>query len=241
MKHQNPPTENDVRKALRRKADRERARHSERFFKTGSGQYAEGDRFLGVRVPEQRKIAKAFRALPLDHISLLLESEYHEERLTALLILELQFPKADESQKEAIVTLCLERLNQINNWDLVDLFAPKLLGPWLENRRRKFLYELSDSKNLWHRRIAIMATFHFIRNGSFDETLSLADRLLEDRHDLIHKAVGWMLREIGNRDQKILEEFLLPRYSRMPRTMLRYAIERLPEERRQQYLKGAAG
>lgn len=232
------PTARAVRRALRAVALPAKAAVLERFFKTRPGEYAEGDRFLGVTVPEQRRIARRFGELPMPATLELLVSPIHEERLTALLIWIRQFDRADDTVRQAIHTTYLAHTGHINNWDLVDLSAPPLVGAWLINRSRRPLLRLARSASLWERRIAIVATHSFIRRGEFHDTLSIADQLLADPEDLIHKAVGWMLREVGKRDQGTLEAFLGPRCCHMPRTMLRYAIERLPETRRQQYLRG---
>ncbi|HPQ39163.1 MAG TPA: DNA alkylation repair protein [bacterium] len=223
---------------IRSHADPEIAGHAQRFFKTGPGQYGEGDLFLGIRVPVLRKIARTHRSASLPAVEMLLHSEYHEERLTALLILVLQYAKGGDSERRAIFDTYLANTRYINNWDLVDLSAHKIIGPYLENRDRSVLQKLARSENLWERRIAILSTYHYICNGEYNDTLSISDLLLNDSHDLIHKAVGWMLREIGKRDRGVEEEFLKSRYRRMPRTMLRYAIEKFDEPQRQRYLKG---
>ncbi|NTW14420.1 MAG: DNA alkylation repair protein [Candidatus Moranbacteria bacterium] len=208
------------------------------FFKTGKGQYGEGDVFLGVIVPEQRKIAKEFRELPFPEIEKLLASPYHEARLTGLLILTYAFEKADERKRESIYDFLLDHRVAMNNWDLVDAIVPKIVGEYMSTHRneRKILRIFSESDNLWERRIAVLATAAFIRRGQFKDTLSICTTLLRDEHDLIHKATGWMLREVGKRDEAVLRDFLDVHAFRMPRTMLRYAIERLPEEERKGYL-----
>ena len=216
----------------------ERAEVSQRFFKTGKGEYAEGDLFIGLTVPDLRKLARDYRTLSHKEIIRLLKSKIHEERLLALLILCLQYAKGDEALREAIYNLYLAHTKFINNWDLVDVTAPHIVGAYLSERDRQPLYELAKSSSLWKKRIAIIATFHFIRNHDFDDSLRIAELLLLDDHDLIHKAVGWMLREIGNRNRGYEEAFLQTHYRRMPRTMLRYAIERFDEETRRQYLTG---
>ncbi len=228
----------EISQILHNHANPDIAEHSMRFFKTGPGEYAEGDRFLGIRVPEQRKIARKYKNLGLEDTEKLLQSDYHEERLTALFILEYKFPKATEEEQERIYRLYLNNLNHINNWDLIDNSAPKIMGAWLIDKPKDILYELAESENLWERRIAIMTTFRFIRNDQFDDTFKIAEILLQDEHDLIHKATGWMLREMGKKDRKLLEDFLKGRYRHMPRTMLRYAIEKLPEPLRKSYLEG---
>jgi 3-methyladenine DNA glycosylase AlkD len=207
------------------------------FFKTGPGEYGEGDVFVGVRVPVLRKLVKEFEAADESTIHDLLESAVHEDRALALFILVRQFEKGNEVDRARIYRFYLNHARRINNWDLVDLSAPQVVGGYLANRSRRPLYRLVRSKSLWERRIAILATFTFIRQGDFADTLALADRLLGDREDLIHKAVGWMLREVGKRDLAVLENFLKLRCKTMPRTMLRYAIEKFPEPKRQAYLK----
>lgn len=214
------------------------AEHHQRFFKTGPGQYGEGDRFHGLRVPAVRKMALRCQQLSLEQIESLLHSAFHEERFLALLLLVRNYSFGDASSQKTIYDLYLNNTKYINNWDLVDSSAHLIVGPWLENRDRAPLYQMAISPSLWEKRIAIMATFHFIRQRDFDDTLELAEILLNDTHDLIHKAVGWMLREIGNRDLACEEHFLKPRYNKMPRTMLRYAIEKFPEDLRLGYLKG---
>ena len=232
-----PVSAAEVQNELRMHADQDQARHAMRFFKTGPGEYGEGDRFLGIRVPQQRKIARKYHLLPLDEVRILVRSPYHEERLTGLLILTYRFPKAAEHEQMTIFKFYVSHTPFINNWDLVDVTAPKIVGPWLENRSRKLLYELAGSESVWERRIAILSTMHFIRNDDLKDTIRLAEILLKDTHDLIHKAVGWMLREAGKKDLQKLEAFLERHAGNMPRTMLRYAIEKLPESRRSYYMK----
>jgi 3-methyladenine DNA glycosylase AlkD len=210
------------------------------FFKTGPGQYGEGDVFIGVRVPVIRKVAKEFKGLPLVQVERLLHSPIHEERLAALVILVLQADRADANARKAIYDLYLSNTEYINNWDLVDLSAPQIVGVYLADRSRKPLYRLAKSSWLWDRRISILATFHFIRQGDFNDSLKIAEMLLGDDQDLIHKAVGWMLREVGKRDIAALEGFLKQHCLVMPRTMLRYAIEKFPEKKRQAYLGAKA-
>jgi 3-methyladenine DNA glycosylase AlkD len=218
-------------------ADPEKARLLARFFKTGKGQYGEGDIFLGIMVPGQRRIAKKYATLPLSGIRALLSSRFHEHRLVALFILTARFRKADETERQTVFDFYLSHTKHINNWDLVDLSAGYILGSHLLDKDRTALYRLARSRNLWERRMAIIATSAFIRNGEFDDTLRVAEILLADAHDLIHKAVGWMLREVGKRDLKTEETFLRKHYRTMPRTMLRYAIERFEESKRKAYLK----
>jgi len=227
-----------LRAILKKQANPKQAKIYLRFFKTGKGEYGEGDEFLGIKVPVSRKIAKEFKDLALPEIQELLYSKMHEERLIALFILTEQYSKGDEEKKKVIYDFYLKNLKRVNNWDLVDLSAEKIIGAYLLEKDKQILFKFTRSKNLWKRRIAIMSTFHFIKNGLYDTTFEIADVLLKDEHDLIHKAVGWMLREIGNRDVKIEEAFLKKQYKNMPRTMLRYAIEKFPEKKRQSYLKG---
>jgi 3-methyladenine DNA glycosylase AlkD len=228
---------NRLKQDLKKLANREKAKILQRFFKTGQGEYGEGDVFLGITVPEQRKIAKKYSALPLKEIQKLLSGKIHEHRLTALLILVIKYKEAADNDKKEIVDFYIKNFRQINNWDLVDLSAEKILGDYLLERDKSLLYKLTKSKNLWERRIAIITTFQFIKNNRFNDTLMISEILLNDKHDLIHKAVGWMLREIGKRDQEVEEKFLQKHYRKMPRTMLRYAIEKFDEEKRQFYLK----
>jgi 3-methyladenine DNA glycosylase AlkD len=210
----------------------------QRFFKTGPGEYGEGDVFLGVRVPAIRRIVRAHRAdAGLPAIRGLLASLYHEARLLGLLLLVERFRRGSARERVAIFRLYLASTDRINNWDLVDLSAEHIVGGGLRERRdRSLLDRLARSASLWERRIAVLATFHFIRRGEFDDTLRLARRLLADPHDLMHKAVGWMLREVGKRDAPRLRAFLDRHAAVMPRTMLRYAIERFPEAERRRYL-----
>jgi len=229
-----------IRKELRRLADREIAEHSQRFFKTGKGQYGEGDRFLGIRVPALRKIARQYREVSVEEACRLLESPFHEERLLALFLLVGLFSKADDERRRAIYELYLANTRFINNWDLVDCSAEHVVGAYLRQRDRQPLYDLAASNSLWARRISIMSTFHFIKHGEFADTLRIAEILLADKEDLIHKAVGWMLREVGKRDAGTEEEFLKKHCRQMPRTMLRYAIEKFPALKRQRYLTGRA-
>jgi len=225
-------------KRLRAAATPAKAAALQRFFKTGQGQYGEGDRFLGVMVPEQRRLAKEFRDLPLAEVAKLLASPYHEARLTGFLVLTYAFERADEDGRRDIYAFTLEHRAALNNWDLVDVIVPTIIGGWLLPRRgeRRRLRRFAKSDNLWERRIAIVATATFIREGDFVETLAIAEILLDDPHDLIHKATGWMLREVGKRDLATLRAFLAAHAARMPRTMLRYAIERLPDRERKDWL-----
>ncbi len=226
-------------KILRDLADPVIAEHSQRFFKTGKGEYGEGDKFLGIRVPILRKQAKKYQDIALEEIQRLLKSSFHEERLCALLLLVRKFTQGDGAERKAIYQLYVNNTRYINNWDLVDSSANHIVGAYLEEKSKNPLYELAKSDSLWERRIAIMSTFHFIRKHQFDEALDLSRQLIADEEDLIHKAVGWMLREIGKRDLAVEEAFLKAHYKEMPRTMLRYAIEKFPEPERKKYLTGA--
>lgn len=227
-----------VQSCLEELADPVRAEHSKKFFKTGPGEYGEGDVFLGLKVPDTRKVAQRFRDLPLADVRRLLRSPIHEYRLTALFILVRQFETADERGRKRIYDLYLKNTRYVNNWDLVDGSAHQIVGGYLVDKDRGILLELAQSASLWERRIAIIATYHFIKRDDFASTVTIAEHLVADKEDLIHKAVGWMLREVGNRDRAVEERFLAKHYQHMPRTMLRYAIERFPERRRQAYLKG---
>lgn len=214
------------------------AKNLARFFKTEKGQYGEGDVFLGIKVPEQRKlVSKYYKEITPQDIQKLLNDKIHEYRLIGLLIMVAQYKKADTKARESIFKLYLKNTKRINNWDLVDLSAHKIIGNYLLDKDRKILYTLAKSKNLWEKRISIISTAAFINDHQFEDTLKISKILLNDKHDLIHKAVGWMLREVGKRDQKTEEVFLDKYGSQMPRTMLRYAIEKFKESRRQSYLK----
>lgn len=226
---------------LRLLANPQKAENLTRFFKCGEGEYGEGDKFLGIIVPEQRKIVRKYCSeISLAEIEKLMGSQFHEHRLTGLLMLVEKFAKANKKLQKEIFDCYLKNIKYINNWDLVDLTAPKIIGAYLLNKDRKILYKLAQSKNLWEKRIAILATSVFIRQNNFTDTLKISEILLIDEHDLIHKAVGWMLREVGKRDQKTEEIFLRKHYIQMPRTTLRYAIEKFDEEKRQAYLKNIA-
>ena len=208
------------------------------FFKTGPGQYGEGDKFIGVKVPGVRAVCRECRGATLEVIETLLHSPIHEERALALLMLVDAFKTGDEVQKRRIYELYLANTTYINNWDLVDCSAGQIVGGWLRGRSTAPLTRLAKSNSLWERRIAMIATFDGIRRGEFDDAFCIADLLLHDEHDLIHKAVGWLLREVGNRDGAAERAFLGSRYKAMPRTMLRYAIEKFPARERQKYLRG---
>ena len=226
----------EARRLLRAHANPARAVGLQRFFKTGPGEYAEGDRFLGVMVPQTRLVARACRDLSAGSIQSLVRSKFHEERLLGLLILTRQYQRGRTAARNSLFRLYLRNRKWINNWDLVDSSAPYIVGPHLEQSDRKLLAQLAASNRLWDRRIAVLATFHFIRNGDFSDALRLCQRLLDDREDLMHKACGWMLREIGNRDRQALERFLARHASTMPRTMLRYAVEKLPGPSRRRFM-----
>ena len=228
----------EVQRRLKKFGDPAHAAVSQRFFKTGPGEYGEGDVFLGIRVPVLRKLAGEFADLTFRESMVLLHSHVHEERMLAILMFVRNFKRGDDGARKQIYELYLKSTEFINNWDLVDVSAEHIVGAYLMNRSKRPLYHLARSKMLWERRIAIMATFHYIKQREFSEALKIARMLLADPHDLIHKATGWMLREIGKRDVKTAEAFLKKHYQEMPRTMLRYAIERFPENKRQRYLKG---
>ena len=219
-------------------ANEQIAEHSQRFFKTGKGEYGEGDIFLGIRVPLLRRLVKKYGGISIAEVRKLLHSKFHEERLLAVLMLVQLFKSGDESVQKQVYDLYLENTEYINNWDIVDISASNIVGAHLYEKDKAPLYDLVQSKNLWERRIAIIATFYFIRQNEFDDTLKLAKILLNDKEDLIHKAVGWMLREVGKREIEFEEEFLQEHYKIMPRTMLRYAIEKFPETSRKMYLRG---
>jgi len=227
-----------IKKEIKKHANPEQASILQRFFKTGKGEYGEGDVFYGIKVPEQRKIAKQFKDSSFTDLRSLLNSKIHEERLIAAFILVEQYKKGDDKKKKAVFDFYLKNKKGINNWDLVDLSAPQIIGEHLLDKEKDLLYKFAHSKNLWEKRISVLSTFIFIRNHFFDDTLNISEILLNDKHDLIQKAVGWMLREIGKRDLITEEEFLQKHYKTMPRTMLRYAIEKFPEEKRKAYLKG---
>lgn len=228
----------EIRKRLQKAANPEKAKLLQRFFKTGAGEYGEGDLFIGVQIPFLRTLVKEFPLVSLDESFELLESKYHEERMLSLLFLVRAFKKGNEKTKKKIYDLYLKNTSRINNWDFVDTSAPHIVGAWLLDKDRKVLYKLAKSKSLWERRIAIISTFRFIKENDFADTLSISKILLHDKEDLIHKAVGWALREVGNRNLEKEEEFLIEHYKQMPRTMLRYAIEKFSETKRQMYLKG---
>lgn len=223
---------------LKEYSDLKRAEINKRFFKTNEGEYGHGDIFIGISVPQCREIAREFLNFNFENIGRLLKDKVHEKRLIGLLILVENFKKADEKNKEEIYNFYLKNLEGVNNWDLVDLSADKIIGNFLLDKEKKILYELVQSDNMWERRISIISTFAFIRNNKFEDTFKISEMLLDDKEDLIHKAVGWMLKEIGKRDEEILEAFLEKHYRKMPRTTLRYAIEKFEKEKKNKYLIG---
>ena len=232
-----------AKKELKLYANSERAHHSLKFFKTGKGDYGEGDKFIGVRVPNIRKIAQIYKSLGLDEIDKLLKSKIHEERLLALIILANQFKNAikndDSNIQQMIYRYYIKQYDKINNWDLVDASCHIIIGGYLANKPKanaKLLYDWAKSTHLWKKRMAIISTFSFIRENNFRHTIEISSLLLNDPHDLIHKAVGWMLREVGKKDKHTLKVFLDDHAASMPRTMLRYAIEKLPDTERISYL-----
>ena len=229
---------------LKSLANKEKAILLQRFFKTGKGEYGEGDIFLGIIVPEQRKVAKKYINLSLNDLQVLLNSKIHEERLISLFILVDKYKKAEkennEKQKQEIFNFYIKNAKNINNWDLVDLSAPNIVGNYLlkkDDKEKQILYKLAKSDNLWEKRISILATFMFIKNNQFQDSINLAEILLNDKHDLIHKAVGWMLRELGKRNEKLLINFLNKHKKEMPRTMLRYSIEKFSNEKRKFFMQ----
>ena len=228
----------NIQRKLQELGSREKAKVLQRFFKTGPGEYGEGDVFVGVKVPELRKLAKEYQKITVKEVKQLLRSAIHEERLLALFILVRKYSKGNEAEKKRIYELYLKSTQFINNWDLVDSSAHHIIGAFLKDKSKEPLYSLAKSMNLWERRISIISTFHFIKYDKYAETLKISEILLTDEQDLIHKAVGWMLREIGKRHLPTEEKFLRKHYKRMPRTMLRYAIEKFQEDKRQGYLKG---
>jgi len=230
----------ELKKDLKKYQNPEKTKILGRFFKTGPGEYAEGDVFLGLKTADTRSVAKKYSELSLSDISRLLGSKIHEHRAVAVMILNRRFEKGDFKEKQKIYKFYLKNIAGINNWDLVDSSAHRIIGAYLDisGESKEMIYKFCKSDNLWKRRIAVIATYHFIRKNEFEDTLKIAKILLNDKHDLIHKAVGWMLREIGNRDLVTEEQFLKKYYKEMPRTMFRYAIEKFPEKKRQVYLKG---
>ena len=225
----------EIKKELDSKANKEKSLIYARFFKTNKGQYGEGDIFIGLTVPEQRNLAKKYIDLNFKDLEQLLSNKIHEYRLTGLLILVYKYQKNDN--KKEIFDFYLKNIHASNNWDLVDCISDKIIGKYLIDKDKKLLYDFANSNNLWKKRISIVSTFEFLKNNKFEDTLNISEILLKDSHDLIHKAVGWMLREVGKRNQDLLESFLKKHSKEMPRTMLRYAIEKFDEEKRQYYMK----
>ena len=230
------PTLAAVRKRLRELGDPDDAAFLQRFFRTGPGEYGAGDKFHGIRVPVTRRVAREFQKLSLDDTLALLHDPYHEARLLAVILLGDAYQRGSSNERDAIFRAYVKNAAYVNNWDLVDASAPQIVGAHLATRSRALLDELAASKSLWKRRVAIVATHRFIRNGEFDDTLRIAKTLLRDEHDLIHKAAGWMLREVGKRDRAPLVAFLERHAHEMPRTMLRYAIEHLSPAERKRFM-----
>jgi len=228
----------ELRKEIKSLRSPEVSKTMQWFFKTGKGEYGEGDIFAGLKVPAQRKLAGEFRDLSFSDLKILLNSSIHEERLISLFILVDNYERGDDKKRGKIFSFYLKNRKGINNWDLVDLSAPKIIGKHLLSKDKSLLFKFALSKNLWERRIAVLSTFEFIKNNDFVVALQISEILLHDNHDLIHKAVGWMLREIGKRDLQAEEKFLKLNYKKMPRTMLHYAIEKFPETKRKKYLQG---
>jgi 3-methyladenine DNA glycosylase AlkD len=232
----------DIEKDLEDYSNAERAQLCQRYFKTGKGEYGEGDVFLGLTMFQSRELVKKYRELPLEKLEELLHTNIHEKRSIALLILVEQYKKSckikNENKKKEIVDFYLKNTRWINNWDLVDLSAHKILGDYFLDKPRDTLYRLARSEMLWEKRISIISTFAFIANGQLEDSLKLSEILLKDGHDLMHKAVGWVLREVGKKDGKLLRDFLRENYNQLPRTTLRYAIERFPEDERKRWLRG---
>lgn len=227
-----------LKKDIRKLADSKKAKIYQKFFKTGPGEYGEGDIFLGLTSSQTKEIVTKFMFLSLKDIQELLNSKIHEEKTVGFRLLVEKFEKGDEKEKKEIYDFYMKNTKKANNWDLVDVSAYKIVGAYLLNRDKSVLYKLAKSSNLWEKRISIIATFYFIKNNQFEDTLKISEILLNDTHDLIHKAVGWMLREVGKKDQEVEEKFLKKHYKIMPRTMLRYSIERFPEPLRKKYLRG---
>ena len=229
---------NQLIKELQSKASKERAEASKWFFKTGKGEYGEGDIFIGLTMPQQREIAKKYQNISLSNIRKLLDSKIHEHRMVAGILLVNKFKKANEKGKQEIFNLYIKNAKKFNNWDLVDVTCHHIVGEFLLDKNKKKLYNLAKSRNLWEQRIAIVSTARFISKKDFGDALKIFESLLSHKHDLIHKAVGWMLREIGKKDKALLEDFLKTNYNKLPRTTLRYSIERFPEKERKKFLKG---
>ena len=228
---------NKLKNDLRKAGDKKKAKVCARFFKTGKGEYGEGYVFLGITTPKQRAFAKKYTDLEMGNLRKLFLSKIQDHKAVALFILISQYKKADAKDKKKIFDFYLKNIENINSWDLVDSSAPHIVGDYLLDKNRKILYKLATTKNLWKKRVAILTTYRFIRENQFDDALKISEILLNDKHNLIHKAVGWMLREVGNRNQAVEERFLKKHYKKMPRTMLRYAIEKFEEDKRILYLK----
>ncbi|MFB5651911.1 DNA alkylation repair protein [Leptospira wolffii] len=226
----------EVIREIRSHADPKKVEILAGFFKSGKGEYGEGDIFLGIQVPPIRKISKEFRGLPLTELQKIVSSKYHEERLCGFFILCETFSKSEEADRKKLHSFYLKNIKYVNNWDIVDLSSREMIGDYLRDKKRDLLYKLAKSKNLWERRISVIATYSFIRQGDFGDTLSISELLITDKEDLIHKATGWMLREVGNRDLKVETDFLDKHAERMPRTMLRYSIEKFPEALKKKYM-----
>jgi 3-methyladenine DNA glycosylase AlkD len=226
------PQLTELKKEIRKLSDPERAKNLARFFKTGKGDYGQGDKFVGLTMPQIRELARAYQLLSISDLEKLARSAVHEERMLALIVMTMRYTK----EKDKFYKLYLKNRKYINNWDLVDVTCTRIIGDYLLDKPRDILYVFARSKNLWEKRIAIIATAMFIKNGDYKDTLKIAEILLKDQHDLIHKAVGWMLREVGKKDVEVEKKFLNKYYRTMPRTMLRYAIEKFPEHERKKYL-----
>ncbi len=231
---------NNLIKELQEASSHEKVEIYQRFFKTGKGEYGAGDIFIGLTMPEQRRISGKYTDLSLPKVQELLNSKIHEHRMSGLIILVNKYKKANERERENIFGFYLKNTKRINNWDLVDVTCPNIVGDFLYNhaKDKKILYALAHSENLWEKRISIISTLYFIKYNDFEDALAISEILLNDKHDLIHKAVGWMLREVGKKDVETLKKFLKFHYKNMPRTALRYSIERFPEPERKSYLKG---
>ncbi|MGB8316541.1 MAG: DNA alkylation repair protein [Ignavibacteriaceae bacterium] len=228
----------ELKQTVKNNSNKQQAIILQRFFKTGKGEYGEGDVFAGIKVPLSRKIANDFKDLDFTDLQKVIQSKIHEERLITLFILIAKYKNSDDAVREKLFNFYLKNIRYVNNWDLVDLSAEKIIGAYLIDKDKRLLFDLVKSNNIWERRIAIMSTFCFIKANQFAVALKISELLLKDKHDLIHKASGWMLREIGKRDIQAEEVFLQKYYKNMPRTMLRYAIEKFPEKKRLNYLKG---
>ena len=230
-----------IKKELKRFSNKDKAHTLQYFFKTGKGQYGEGDVFIGVTSPEMQQIAKKYyETISLAEVKQLLYSKIHEERLTALFLLVYKYQKIKSpKEKKEVCEFYLKNLKQVNNWDLVDISCYKIVGDYLYNhvKNKKILYKLAESKNMWEQRVSIVSTMYFVRKNDLKDTIKLSEMLLNHKHDLMHKAVGWLLREVGKKDEKLLKKFLKKHYDDIPRTTLRYSIERMEEKERKKYLK----